>query len=112
MAEARKKTNGSKSYLLYLIIMLALLAGAALLLPVYRNYQKKQAELHALEKTLSEKQAESAELNREVGELQTSPEAVEKVAREKFGLARDGETIYRYPRPVKSKPVSGSTAEQ
>lgn len=105
MAEAKKKTNSSKSYLLYLIIMLALLAGAALLLPVYRNYQKKQAELSALEKTLAEKQAESAELNRQVGALQTSPEAVEKVAREKFGLAREGETIYRYPQPAKVKPA-------
>ena len=105
MAEAKKKANSSKSYLLYLIIMLALLAGAALLLPVYRNYQKKQAELQALEKTLAEKQTESAELNRQVGALQTSPEAIEKVAREKFGLAREGETIYRYPQPIKAKPA-------
>ncbi len=98
MADVKKKT-GASSYLLYLIIALALLAGTALLLPVYREYQKKRTELADLKHRLADKQAVSAELNREVGALQTSPDAVEKVAREKFGLCREGETVYKYPQP-------------
>ncbi|MGN0849596.1 MAG: septum formation initiator family protein, partial [Victivallaceae bacterium] len=42
------------------------------------------------------KQAISNELANEVHQLQTSPEAVEKVAREKFNLCKEGETVLHY----------------
>ncbi len=95
MADA-KKNAGFLPYLPYLIVILALSAGAALLLPVYRKHQKKCAELAELRHQLANKQMVGAELNRDVGALQTSPGAVEKVAREKFGLCREGETVYKY----------------
>ncbi len=100
MADIKRK-NGSRPYLFYLVIALALLAGAALLLPVYRNLQKRRGELDELKHRLADRQAENAALNKEVGALQASPEAVEKVAREKFGLCREGETVYKYPQPKK-----------
>ena len=48
---------------------------------------------------LDEKRVRRAELSREVGELQTSPTAVERVAREKYNLVRDGETVLTFPEP-------------
>ncbi len=96
MADNRKK-NSNSPYLFYLAVLLAFFAAAALLLPVYRNYQKKRQELSTLRQTLAEKRNECADLNRQVSALQNSPEAVEKVARENFHYYREGETIYKYP---------------
>lgn len=71
--------------------------------PVYRSYQKKQAELGTLNEQLNDKRDESARLNTEVGELSRSPAAVEKVAREKFGLVKDGERVIKYAVPEKDR---------
>ncbi len=100
MADIRKK-NAAPPYLFYLILLLAFLAAAVLLLPVYREYRKKRMELDALQHTLAEKRNESAERTRDVNALKSSPEAVEKVAREKYRYCKDGETIYQYPQMQK-----------
>jgi cell division protein FtsB len=110
MAESKKKP-ASSPYLLYLFIALLLLSGAILLLPVYRDYQKKRVELSVLQKDLAEKQGRSAELNQETAELQTSPGAVEKVAREKFSLSREGETLLTYPKEAGRKENGGATGK-
>ena len=100
MAEKRGRST-IRSYLVPIAIVLALAAGAALLLPVYRSKQKKEEELYRLRQKLAEKQAERNERARETEALKNSPAAVEKVAREKFRYAREGETLLEYPAPAK-----------
>ena len=100
--ENRKKTPAS-NYLLFFILILVVAAAAVLLLPIYREYQKKQHELSELSERLNERKEERAVLNTDVAALQNSPEAVEKVAREKFDLVRDGETVMKYQLPEKNK---------
>lgn len=102
MAESKRKSTMS-TYLLLFVLALVFAAAAVLLLPVYRSYQKKQAELGTLNEKLNDRRDESARLNTEVADLTRSPEAVEKVAREKFGLVREGERVIRYPVPEKDK---------
>ena len=102
MVENRKK-NSFSTYLLCLIFMLLVAAAIVLLLPVMRELQKKQGELTELNAELNEKREESVRLNTEVADLKQSPAAVEKVAREKFGLVREGERVMKYPAPEKSK---------
>ncbi len=102
MAEVRKKKTVS-NYLLFFVLLLIVAAAAVLLLPVYRNYQNRQAELNSLNARLAEEKIERARLNREVGGLQNSPDTVEKVAREKFGLVRKGESVLKYQSPEKSR---------
>ena len=102
MAENRRKSAVS-TYLLLFVLALVFAAAAVLLLPVYRSYQKKQAELGTLNEQLNDKRDESARLNTEVGELSRSPAAVEKVAREKFGLVKDGERVIKYAVPEKDR---------
>ena len=74
----------------------------ALCPPVYLEQQKKVNELSGLQEELNSKRAVSAELSKEVNALQQSPDAVEKVAREKFKLCREGETVLEYNDPAKS----------
>ena len=95
--ERRKKQDSSSSYWLFLLAALVLLAAAALLLPVQREYKMKRQELDGLRRELDSKRANSAVLSKEVSDLQTSPEAVERVAREKYNLCRDGETVLESP---------------
>ena len=102
MVENRKK-NSFSTYLLCLIFVLLVAAAIVLLLPVMRELQKKQGELTELNAELNEKREESVRLNTEVADLKQSPAAVEKVAREKFGLVREGEPVMKYPAPEKSK---------
>ena len=100
MAEKRGKST-IRSYLLPIAIVLALAAGVALLLPVYRSKQKKEEELYRLRQKLAEKEAERNARARETEALKNSRDAVEKVAREKFRYAREGETLLEYPAPPK-----------
>lgn len=100
MAESKRKSTVS-TYLLLFVLALIFAAALVLLLPVYRSYQKKQTELGALTEQLNDRRDESARLKTDVADLRDSPAAVERVAREKFGLAKEGEQVIRYPVPVK-----------
>lgn len=108
MAEKRGKTK-IRSYLLPVLLLLALAAGGAMLLPVYRAKQKKQAELLRLQQVVAEKKAERNARAQETEALKNSPAAVEKVAREKFRFAREGETVMEYPAlPEKRKKTNSN----
>ncbi|MBQ7394180.1 MAG: septum formation initiator family protein [Lentisphaeria bacterium] len=96
MAEKRGKSH-IRGYLLPILLLLALAAGGIMLLPVYRAKQKKQAELLRLQQLVAEKKAERNTRAQQTEALKNSPAAVEKVAREKYRFARDGETVLEYP---------------
>ncbi|MDD5698698.1 MAG: septum formation initiator family protein [Victivallaceae bacterium] len=83
-------------YFFYLLVVLLVLSSAILIVPVYRKYQKRYEYLAKLKAETAVKTAASIELNRTIHSLKYSSEAVEKVAREKFGLCAPGETIMRY----------------
>lgn len=102
MADHGRKKSTVSTYLLFFVLILVLAAAAVLLLPVYRDYQKKQQELAEANARLNDRKEERTELSAEVIALGRSPEAVEKVAREKFGLVKEGETVFRYDPPAKS----------
>jgi len=100
MAELKKK-NGVSSWLLYFLLGLTIAASAVMLLPVYRDYKKKEAELNQLTEKLNELKEVNNQLSNETRGLQNSPDQVEKVAREKFGLVKEGEGILKYQMPRK-----------
>ena len=79
------------------------IAALVLLLPVFRKYQKRQEELVKVNAQLHTRKVERAELNREVTALQNSPAEIEKVAREKFKLVKEGETLMRYEKKTPQK---------
>ena len=56
-----------------------------------------QQELEALERDLARLQADGQRLAEIVERLRNDPAAIEKVAREEFGLVRQGETILKFP---------------
>ena len=60
------------------------------------SFTMLKKERDALERKLSQKKQERVELSRFVNSLKYERSAVEKVAREKFGLCYPGERIYKY----------------
>lgn len=92
---ARKKTE-KKSFWLTLLFVILLLFGVFLLLPAYHKYRDAgRNEAKARERELQLK-SELTDLQKENRDLRESPEAVEKVGREVFGLTKPGETIMKY----------------
>ncbi len=91
-----EKKKSIALYLFYLIVALLVASSAVLILPVYREYRKRQDVLFRLKEQMAMKTATCIKLNQGVNDLKSSSAAIEKIAREKFSLCREGETIMRY----------------
>jgi cell division protein FtsB len=57
-----------------------------------------EAEKRTMEERVSHAQAEQVRLQELSRSLETDPKAIEKVAREKYGMIREGETVYKVKR--------------
>lgn len=96
-----KKT--ARSYLLYFLFFLILLLAGWLLWPTYRQYRERRKTLFAEQAELTRLQQERHERNRQADALENSPRAIERVAREKFHMVKDGETVMVFPELQPSK---------
>jgi cell division protein FtsB len=81
---------------------LLLAAGVALLLisDVFGTHgvlamRRSQRQAADIEKKIEQLNAENAQLETKVKALKTDPEAIEKIAREEMGLAKQGEYIFK-----------------
>jgi cell division protein FtsB len=61
-----------------------------------RLWQMKR-EVEALEREIVTLRGETADLARSVDRLRNDPDAIEKIAREEFGLVRPGERVLKFP---------------
>ena len=80
--------------------LLLVIAGAFLIYPARVRYRNQQRHYAALKEAAERKRAERDALAREVADLQNSPAAVEKVARVKFRLCKEGELVLYYQPPA------------
>ncbi|MBR7105284.1 MAG: septum formation initiator family protein [Lentisphaeria bacterium] len=102
---SRNENNSFGFYLACFLILLILLGAAVLLFPVWQDYRSKDAELLRLRAEVEKLKAERNEKLEKTADLERSPDAVEKVAREKFKLVRPGDRVleYKVPRKVKNQ---------
>ncbi len=100
-AEKKTATESSGNYLLVFFFAVMLIGAAIILIPVYRNYRRQQAKLFELQQENKMLREELFLRTAEVDALSSSPAAVEKVAREKFKLVKDGERVINYETPGK-----------
>jgi cell division protein FtsB len=56
---------------------------------------KLENEKKELEKNISIEQKKSDSLEKKIKEIQTSDQELERIAREKYGMTKEGEKIYR-----------------
>jgi len=95
----------------YIFIAAVAIISLALLLPAFHKLRKMKIRVAELETELSDRIDECHRLNKLVYDLKNNPNAVEKVAREKFSLCRPGEVIYTYETPEKPPPVKEKQAK-
>jgi cell division protein FtsB len=84
-----------------ILVLGCLAAGAVLWLgPVMRENRVTREAIGRLQSSIERQAQEIAQLNRELRELRTDYRAIERVAREQFGLCRPGEEIYHFEEPA------------
>ena len=96
MAFGENKKNGKSSFFTYLgyaLLLLMLAVSTILLWPAYREYKAHQKELAKLKAELSKAQKQRDERLKAYNDLERDPQAVEKVAREKYRMVKAGETV-------------------
>jgi cell division protein FtsB len=87
--------------LLGVAIYYAVFGGEYDLFDVERARSATVVETEALERL----RAETEELRLRVDSLETDPSTLERLAREKFGMIRDGEVLYRFATPRQTPPT-------
>ncbi len=85
----RRKLFLSGVAFLFLVFLIASFFGERGLIEVYQTQKKKNTSLQEKMRLLTEKR----KLEREIEELKTNPEAVEKKAREKLWLMKPDEIV-------------------
>ena len=89
----RKRKSVFLSYICYTLLLLMLAVCSILLWPVYREYTSQQKELNRLRAELDKLKEERNARRKTANALENSPAEVEKVAREKYRLVKEGETV-------------------
>jgi len=98
-----KGKHEAKYFVWFAATLLLIALAVLLLLPVWREYRGRTQELARQEKEKARLREEYKGKLAETNALENSPEAVEKVAREKYHQVRDNETIMTYPAPKPQK---------
>ncbi len=63
------------------------------------KYYRMKAQYHALNEEIARLRQDNAKLTRDVRSLRSDPARIERIARDKLGLARPGEIVYYYGEP-------------
>lgn len=80
---------------LFLIVLLLILAYAVFGKKGLLQRVDLELENRELQKKLKEEQEKTLILQKEIDDLKTSDKKIEKVAREKYGMTKEGEEIYK-----------------
>lgn len=83
-----------------LLFVIVLSMAAYFLVPSYIRDRKARTDLEDIRESLRQQEEEFRILKQELEDLRTDYRAIERVAREKFGLCREGEEIYHFEQPV------------
>ncbi|HWY78542.1 MAG TPA: septum formation initiator family protein [Verrucomicrobiae bacterium] len=86
------------------VIFLLLLAGIGLVvvwyLPQIRQNEHMRAEILRLDTQIQQEEEAARKLKASIDALHHDPKTVERLAREKLGYAKPGETVIRFEEPV------------
>jgi len=91
------------------LVVLLIFAAAVLLvgvwyLPLIRQNQAMRAQKMKLEDGIKKEEERNRQKKAAIDSLRNDPVAVERLAREKLGLAKPGETIIHFEAPLTNPP--------
>jgi cell division protein FtsB len=79
-----------------LVVIAILLLIAMWNLPLIQQNERMRADILRLQAQLQIEEAKSKQLQAQIDELRNDPNAVERLAREKLGYAKPGETVIHF----------------
>ncbi len=103
--KAQRSRHESLLRVIYLVAILLLISWIVAWGP--NSFLKKNAQKRANDKLRSEVdyyKTKNDSLQQEIRRLKTDPDAAEKVAREKFGLIKEGEKVFRFQEAANPDP--------
>ena len=93
----------TKAAVALVVIAFALLIGMYYL-PLLQQNERMRADILRLQGQLQIEEAKSKQLQSQIDELRNDPNAVERLAREKLGYARPGETVIHFEPATNTPP--------
>lgn len=97
--------NKVVTYMLTVMLIGMVFLSVYMLLPVYFENQRTQSALAQMERSLQQQNDEMRELQKAIKDLRENYRAIERVAREKLGMCREGEKIYHFDSPASLNPM-------
>jgi cell division protein FtsB len=85
--------------IIFLLFLAGLLGVFVWYLPLIKQNQRFRRELLALETKIQEQERLGRHFKVSIDSVQNDPRTVERLAREKLGLARTNETVIRFESP-------------
>ncbi|HEV2437249.1 MAG TPA: septum formation initiator family protein [Verrucomicrobiae bacterium] len=87
-----------------LVVIAVLLLIGMWNLPLIQQNERMRADILRLQTQLQIEEAKSRQLQAQIDELQNDPGAVERLAREKLGYAKPGETVIHFEPATNAPP--------
>jgi cell division protein FtsB len=84
-----------RRFFIYLTVLLLVAAYAVFGRKGLLQRVELEMENHELQRKLKDEQDKTIMLQKEIDDLKSSDRKIEKVAREKFGMVKEGEEIYK-----------------
>ena len=86
-----------------LLLVAGLLALAVWYLPLIRTNERFRKDVLRLDGQIAVEEAAAKELKSSIDALRNDPKSVERLAREKLGYSKPGETVIRFEEPVTNR---------
>jgi cell division protein FtsB len=82
------------------LLFLALVIGVVLwYVPLIQRNERMRKEIFRLNEAVRVEEEKAAQLKSAIDSVRTDPKAVERLARERLGYAKPGETVVRFQEP-------------
>lgn len=85
---------------IFLLFVAGLLVIAVWYLPLIKHNERMRKEILRLDAQIDKEAEKSRKLKTSIDVLRFDPKAVERLARERLGYAKAGETVIRFEAPV------------
>ena len=87
-----------------LVVLAVLLLIGMCYLPLIQENTRMRAQILKLDQQLQTEQKKSDQLQVQIDALRNDTKTIERLAREKLGYAKPGETVIRFETPVTNAP--------
>src|SRR5690349_238879 len=85
---------------IFLLFVAGLLLVAVWYLPLIRQNERMRREILRLDTQIQKEEETAKQLKGSIDALRKDPKAVERLARERLGYAKAGETVFRFEEPT------------